>query len=96
MNQNTILIAANTLPRVETPRQDIWWDPALYPFESRFLDLPAGRVHYVDEGSGPVLLFLPPAPLWSFMYRQVILGLRGRFRCIALDFPGFGTFNLAV
>jgi haloalkane dehalogenase len=29
-------------------------------------------------------------PVWSFVYREVIASLRGRYRCIALDFPGFG------
>lgn len=32
-------------------------DPNLYPFGSNWLDLSEGnRIHYVDEGSGPVLL----------------------------------------
>jgi haloalkane dehalogenase len=47
-------------------------------------------VHYVDEGSGPILLMLHGNPVWSFVYRGVIAALRNRFRCIALDFPGFG------
>jgi haloalkane dehalogenase len=29
-------------------------------------------------------------PTYSFLYRAVILGLRDRFRCIAIDYPGFG------
>jgi haloalkane dehalogenase len=29
-------------------------------------------------------------PTWSFLYREVIAGLRDRFRCIAPDSPGFG------
>ena len=48
------------------------------------------RVHYVDEGDGPPLLLLHGNPTWSFLYRDVIRGLRDRFRCIALDYPGFG------
>jgi haloalkane dehalogenase len=47
-------------------------------------------VHYVDEGSGPTLLFLHGNPTWSFVYRDVIRALRDDFRCIALDYPGFG------
>jgi haloalkane dehalogenase len=47
-------------------------------------------VHYVDEGSGPPLLLLHGNPTWSFLYRDVIAGLRDRFRCIAPDYPGFG------
>jgi haloalkane dehalogenase len=29
-------------------------------------------------------------PTWSFLYRHVIRSLRQQFRCIALDYPGFG------
>ena len=42
----------------------------------------------VDEED--VLLLLHGNPTWSFLYRHVIGRLRHRFRCIALDFPGFG------
>jgi haloalkane dehalogenase len=48
------------------------------------------RVHYVDEGEGPPLLLLHGNPTWSFLYRDIILGLRERFRCVAPDYPGFG------
>lgn len=67
-----------------------WVDDELFPFESRFVELDGNVVHYVDEGSGPILLMLHGNPVWSFVYRDVIAALRGRFRCIALDFPGFG------
>jgi len=29
-------------------------------------------------------------PTWSFLYRKVIQQLSGRFRCVAMDYPGFG------
>jgi acyl-ACP thioesterase len=29
-------------------------------------------------------------PTWSFVYRDVIRSLRDEFRCIAVDYPGFG------
>jgi haloalkane dehalogenase len=47
-------------------------------------------VHYVDEGSGAPLLLLHGNPTWSFLYRDLIKGLRDRYRCIAPDHPGFG------
>src|SRR5213075_727555 len=46
--------------------------------------------HYVDEGSGETLLFLHGNPSWSFQWRDLIHGLRGSYRCVALDYPGFG------
>jgi haloalkane dehalogenase len=65
-------------------------DPRLFPFESHWLDSPEGRVHYLDEGEGPPILFLHGNPTWSFLYRGVVIRLRDRFRCIAPDYPGFG------
>jgi haloalkane dehalogenase len=62
----------------------------LYPFEDRYVDIDGARVHYVDEGTGPTLLLLHGNPTWSFLYRDVIKGLRDRLRCVALDYPGFG------
>jgi haloalkane dehalogenase len=29
-------------------------------------------------------------PTWSFLYRKLIGRLRGQFRCVAMDYPGFG------
>lgn len=60
-----------------------------WPFESRFADVSGNRIHYIDEGAGPVLLFVHVG-LWSFVWRDVITRLRSDFRCIALDFPGTG------
>jgi len=65
-------------------------DPALYPFRSRWLDASVGRVHYIDEGEGPPILFLHGNPTWSFLYRGIVTWLRRRFRCVAVDYPGFG------
>ena len=63
----------------------------LYPFEHRFADLGNGiEMHYVDEGEGETLLMLHGNPSWSFLYRKMILKLRGNFRCVAPDYPGFG------
>jgi haloalkane dehalogenase len=67
------------------------WIPAeLYPFAGHHADVAGARVHYVDEGEGPPLLLLHGNPTWSFLYRDVIRGLRDRYRCLAVDFPGFG------
>src|SRR5690348_12850994 len=65
-------------------------DRTLYPFESRWFDGAGPRVHYVDEGSGPAVVMFHGNPTWSFLYRKVIVALHDRFRCIAMDYPGFG------
>lgn len=65
--------------------------PGLYPFESRWFETgSAGRMHYVDEGSGQPILMCHGNPTWSFLYRHLIRSLRDRFRCVAVDYPGFG------
>ncbi|MDH6283259.1 haloalkane dehalogenase [Prescottella agglutinans] len=65
-------------------------DRTLYPFESSWFDSSVGRVHYIDEGVGPPILFCHGSPTWSFLYRDIVRDLRGRYRCIAVDYPGFG------
>ncbi len=65
-------------------------DPGLYPFQSRWFDSSRGRLHYIDEGEGPPLLLCHGNPTWSFLYRDIVVVLRDRFRCIAPDYLGFG------
>jgi pimeloyl-ACP methyl ester carboxylesterase len=67
-----------------------WLDRAEYPFVSRWLDLPAGRMHYVDEGQGPPVVFVHGTPDWSFAWRHLIKALSPGYRCIAPDNLGFG------
>ena len=72
------------------PDRPAWVPSDLYPFADRYTDAGGARVHSVDEGSGPPLLLVHGNPTWSFLYREIIKGLSGRFRCIAVDHPGFG------
>jgi haloalkane dehalogenase len=65
-------------------------DAMLYPFESHWFDSSAGRMHYIDEGAGTPILFCHGNPTWSFLYRHIVTRLRDRFRCIAVDYLGFG------
>jgi haloalkane dehalogenase len=67
-----------------------WPDRTLFPFTSRFLDLPPGKIHYVDEGAGPAIVMVHGTPDWSFLYREPIRRLAAGYRCIALDHLGFG------
>jgi haloalkane dehalogenase len=66
-----------------------------YPFASRYVEIDGSRVHYVDEGAGPLLLFVHAGPAWSFIFRDLIVRLRGQFRCVALDFPSSGLSRAA-
>jgi haloalkane dehalogenase len=67
-----------------------WIDRSAYPFDSHYLHLPMGRMHYVDEGSGPPVVLVHGNPTWSFLYRHQIARLSSGFRCVAADHLGFG------
>lgn len=60
------------------------------PFPPRFFDRNGLRMHHVDEGQGDPLVFVHGNPTWSYYFRGLIQGLRGDFRCIALDHIGCG------
>ena len=65
------------------------WHP-LYPFESHEIRLGGMRYHYLDEGAGPALVLVHGNPTWSFMWREIVLALRGKFRLIVPDHMGCG------
>lgn len=67
-----------------------WVDTTEYPFAFHSLHHPDGRLHYLDEGQGPTLLFCHGTPEWSFAYRHLIARLSARYRCVAVDMIGFG------
>lgn len=49
-----------------------------------------GRMHYLDHGTGPVILFVHGTPTNSYEYRHLIAALSSTHRCIAPDHLGFG------
>lgn len=67
-----------------------WIDRNEYPFASHYFQTDAGKLHYVDEGRGKVVLMLHGNPAWSFLYRNLIKLLSPNYRCIAPDYIGFG------
>jgi haloalkane dehalogenase len=67
-----------------------WVDRSEFPFIVHTFDGQDGRMAYVDEGHGDVLLFVHGNPSWSFVFRHLIKSLRGQYRCIACDHLGFG------
>jgi haloalkane dehalogenase len=48
------------------------------------------KQHFLDEGSGEPVVMLHGPPTWSFYYRNLVLALRDRFRCIVPDHIGCG------
>jgi pimeloyl-ACP methyl ester carboxylesterase len=64
----------------------------LYPFSSHYLEIRGLRLHYLDEGprDAPPVLMLHGNPTWSFYYRNLVMALRDRYRCIVPDHVGCG------
>lgn len=67
-----------------------WLDRNEYPFESHFLPVPAGSLHYIDEGQGDPVVMVHGNPGWSFEYRSLVKVLSAMHRCIVPDHIGFG------
>jgi haloalkane dehalogenase len=61
-----------------------------FPFAPRFSSAPGFRMHYVDEGSGPVLLCLHGEPTWGYLFRHLIAGFARTHRVVVPDHMGFG------
>jgi pimeloyl-ACP methyl ester carboxylesterase len=74
----------------EIPSTHKWIDTDEYPFQSNYFTTDYGRVHYIDEGEGDIILFVHGTPTWSFLYRNYIKTLSKQYRCIAMDHLGFG------
>jgi haloalkane dehalogenase len=58
------------------PLDPPWLDRTAYPFARHDAQLAAGRMHYLDEGTGPVVLFVHGTPTWSFEFRRSRSGSR--------------------
>lgn len=73
----------------DAPSRPDWLPPAVWPHEPRYALVGEHRVHYVDSGSGPTLLFVG-AGTWVFIWRDLIERLAPGFRCVTFDLPGNG------
>ncbi|MGW6740650.1 alpha/beta fold hydrolase [Streptomyces sp. NPDC055025] len=61
-----------------------------FPYTPHFSSAPGFRMHYADEGSGPVLLCLHGEPTWGYLFRHLVAGLAGSYRMVIPDHMGFG------
>ena len=64
-----------------------------WPFEPRYTDVDAVRIHHVDEGpaGGEVVLCLHGEPSWGYLYRTMIpVFTAAGLRVVCPDLVGFG------
>ena len=60
-------------------------------FEHRFADVNGVRLHYVDQGQGPLVLLLHGYPfLWYLWRHQIKVLAAAGYRVVALDQRGYG------
>lgn len=65
---------------------------AEYPFQSNFLEVDGGGMHYVDEGprrADPIVC-VHGNPTWSFLFRRIVRTFRDTHRVVAPDHIGCG------
>jgi len=62
---------------------DFEWTP-------NYVEVEGARMHYLDAGAGPVVLFLHGNPTWSYLWRNILPWLTPHARCIAPDLIGMG------
>ncbi|MCW3466028.1 alpha/beta fold hydrolase [Chitinophaga nivalis] len=61
-----------------------------FPFAPHVSTVAGYRMHYVDEGEGPVVLCLHGEPTWGYLFRELISRLAADHRVIVPDHMGFG------
>ncbi|MCC6410619.1 MAG: alpha/beta hydrolase [Saprospiraceae bacterium] len=85
-----LFLQACAMQRTPAPMQT--FEDIKYPFETSKLTLPDGnKIAYVDEGSGTqTILFIHGLGSYLPAWKNTIEGLRGQYRCIAIDLPGYG------
>lgn len=66
-----------------------WLSREVWPHQIRATVADGNPIAYTDEGTGPTLLLVHDG-MWSYVWGQLIQGLKGQFRILTLDFPGSG------
>ena len=65
-------------------------DPHAFHASRRQIDTAFGRISYLDQGSGPVALFVHGLPLCGYQWRDVMTRSAAQRRCLAPDLLGLG------
>jgi pimeloyl-ACP methyl ester carboxylesterase len=61
----------------------------------RNIQIPSGRISYLEQGSGPIALFVHGVLLNSYLWRHQLAGLSDIRRCIAVDLLAHGDTEIA-
>src|SRR6202051_1177619 len=61
----------------------------------RSVEIPSGRISYIEQGNGPVALFVHGVLLNSYLWRHQLAGLSDIRRSIAVDLLAHGDTEIA-
>jgi len=86
MTASCVSIIPSLVPHVDAEK-DI---KTQFPFRSKFVDVLASKMHYVDVGKGAPIVLLHGNPTSSYLWRNVIPHLAKTNRVIAVDLIGMG------
>lgn len=64
---------------------------AEFPFERQYVEVLGSNIAYVENGDGPVVLFIHGNPTSSYLWRNIIPFVSDDHRAIALDLIGMGA-----
>lgn len=68
--------------------------PYLQEVQSRFVDTPVARFHYVQAGSGPPVVLVSPGAAWLVAWRHQLEALSENHTVYVVDLPGQGYTEL--
>lgn len=60
------------------------------PLDKQYATVNGKRMAYHESGTGPTMVFLHGNPTSSYLWRNIIRGLNGSYRCVAPDLIGMG------
>src|SRR5262245_13081519 len=69
-------------------------DAVTYFEKRRFVDTPSGRIAYVEQGTGPVALFVHGVLMNGYLWRHQLSELSATRRCIAIDLLAHGATEI--
>lgn len=90
VNAVLIILMAILLSACDSKASAQWLEDKYTNVASQFINLDGNRVHYRDEGTGPVIILLHGTTSSLHAWDQWTEHLTEQFRVIRLDLPGFG------
>lgn len=83
-----VLLAIGVMVYRDTPAPEVESKWATPP--SQFVEIDGVRMHYRDEGEGPIVVLLHANYSSLFMWEPWVAALRDRYRVVRLDLPAHG------